>query len=348
MTTADSWFDEKIVERNRTVMVTGGTGYIGKNLVRGLLRRGFIVNLLVREDSSLSGLEGCNFFLGDINDADSIRPALENCDFVFHLAAKVKAWSQNPEEFDRVNIQGYETLLRLCAEAGVKKVLHTSSFIVFGPSDGTPHTENSRRRLPPFNDYDRTKTLAENVSFKYGAEGMAITTLYPTVVYGPGELTDGNLVARLIQMFGRGLMPGLVEGGFQKWNFVHVEDVVAGHLAAMRRVAAGRYILGGEDISLRDFFALVARRLRRRPPRIKVPLRLAKFLGAVEELRAKWGNHDPLMTCQTVEIFARDWTFSSEKAKKELNYRPRPLLVGLDEFIEWMSRQHLIHAHKVQ
>ncbi|HEV8131722.1 MAG TPA: NAD-dependent epimerase/dehydratase family protein [Acidobacteriota bacterium] len=348
MSASESLFDEKIVERNRTVMVTGGTGYIGKNLVRALLKRGFIVNLLVRENSSLSGLEGCNLFLGDITDGESIRPALENCAFVFHLAAKVKAWSRDPKEFDRVNVEGYETLLRLCGESGVKKVMHTSSFIVFGPSEDRPHTETSQRRVPPFNDYDRTKTLAEDISFKYTAEGRIITTLYPTVVYGTGELTDGNLVARLIQMFDRGMLPGLIGGGLQKWNFVHVEDVVAGHLAAMRRSQPGRYILGGEDISLVDFFALVAERMGRRPPRMKIPLAIAKMVGWLEELRGRWGNHDPLMTRQAVEIFARNWTFSSEKAKRELNYQPRPLSTGLNEFIQWMSQQNLIHAKNPQ
>ncbi|HEY2932848.1 MAG TPA: SDR family oxidoreductase [Acidobacteriota bacterium] len=348
MTTADSLFDEKLVERTRSVMVTGGTGYIGKNLVQGLLKRGFIVNLLVREDSKLSGLEGCNFFLGDIQEPNSLRPAMENCDYVFHLAAKVKAWSRNPEEFDRVNVQGYENLLHLCRELAVKKVLHTSSFIVFGPSDGQPVTENCNRTSNPFNDYDRTKSLADNITGKYVAEGLAITTLYPTVVYGPGELTDGNLMAQLIRMFDRGRMPGLVEGGRQKWNFVHVEDVVAGHIAAMRRSQTGRYILGGENISLLDFFSLVARLLRRKPPRLKIPVRVARLVGRIEEARASLTRHEPLMTRETVEIFARNWMFSSEKAENELNYQPRALSEGLSSFVEWMRQQGLVHANSIQ
>ncbi|MBI4456126.1 MAG: NAD-dependent epimerase/dehydratase family protein [Acidobacteria bacterium] len=338
MGSIDSLFDEKIVERNRTVMVTGGTGYLGKNLVRGLLKRGFIVNMLVREGSRISGLEGCNFFLGDVTDPDSIRPALKNCDFVFHVAAKVRALGESAE-FDRVNVQGYETVLQLSREAGVKKVLHTSSFIVFGPSDGRVHTEGSKRTLRPLSDYDRTKMLAEGVTENYQARGMAITTLYPTLIYGAGEWTGSNFVAQLVRMYCRGLLPGLIRGGMQKWNFVHIDDVVLGHLAAMRRGSKGRYILGSENISLRDFFAMVARWLNRKPPQIKIPLRLARILAAVEELRGHWSARNPLITREEVEILARSWAFSSEKAERDLNYHPRPLSAGLGEFLDWILQE---------
>ncbi|MBI3939700.1 MAG: NAD-dependent epimerase/dehydratase family protein [Acidobacteria bacterium] len=336
---ADSLFDERILDRNRTVLVTGGTGYLGKSLVRALLKRGFILNLLVRENSSLSGLEGCNFFLGDIADPDSIRPALENCAFVFHLAARVRLWSPNPAEFDQVNVQGYENLLQLCAEAGVKKILRTSSFIVFGPSNGGVHTEESRCNVRPFGDYDRTLILAEDLTEKYRGQRMSIITLYPTFVYGPGEKTRGNLLAQMIQTYSRGWMRGLLGGASQKWNFVHVDDVVDGHLAAMRRGGAPRYILGGENTSLAEFLELVAGLQSRKRHRMNVPLKLARSLTYLEELRARWSDGEPRVTRQTAEILASHWAFSSERAERELNYRPRPLAVGLKESIEWIRRQ---------
>ncbi|MBI2820828.1 MAG: NAD-dependent epimerase/dehydratase family protein [Acidobacteria bacterium] len=335
----ESLFDERVVDRHRTVLVTGGTGYIGRNLVTALLKRGFILNVLVRENSNLSGLEGCNFFLGDLTDPDSLRPALQNCSFVFHLAAKVAPWSRDPAVFDGVNVRGHENLLRLCQEAGVRKVLHTSSFVVFGPSNGRVHTEGSRYNAHPFGDYDRTAILADHLTQQYRDKGLAVLSLYPTVVYGPGERTGSSLAARLLGRYARGRLPGLIAGGHQKWNFVHVDDVVAGHLAAMRRGAGGRYVLGGENSSLRDFFKIAAKLLDRRPPRLAIPPKLARLSAAVEELRARWSNHEPVVTRPLVGIIAAHWAFSSERAESDLGYRPRPLLVGLKESVDWILQQ---------
>lgn len=336
---AEAYFDEKVLDRNRTVLVTGGTGYLGKNLVQALLKRGFILNLLVRENSNLSGLEGCNFFLGEINEPDSLRPALENCAFLFHLAAKVGNWSRDPAEFDRVNVHGYETLLRLAAEAGVKKVLHTSTFMVFGPSDGSVHTEESRCSLRPFGDYDRTMILAENVTATFRERGMSITTLFPSIVYGPGEATQRNLAGRLAGTYSRGWMRGLLGEGRQKWNFVHIDDVVTGHLAAMRRGTAGRYLLGGENASVAEFLDLASGLLNRKAPRLKVPMKLAKGLTFSEELRARWAHREPRMTRPMAEMLASHWACSSEKAERELGYRPRSLATGLRESVEWLRQQ---------
>ena len=336
---AENYFDEKVLDRNRTVLVTGGTGYLGKNLVQALLKRGFILNLLVRENSNLSGLEGCNFFLGDVNEPDSVRPAVENCAFIFHLAAKVGNWSSNPAEFDRVNVQGYENLLRLAAESGVKKVLHTSSFMIFGPSDGSVHTEESRCSLRPFGDYDRTMILAENVTTAFREKGLAIISLFPGIVYGPGEKTDRNLASMLAGAYSRGWMRGLLGEGRQKWNFVHMDDVITGHLAAMRRGGAGRYVLGGENASVADFLSLASGLLNRKTPSLKVPLKLAKALTLSEELRARWAHREPRMTRPLSEMLASHWACSSDKAERELGYRPRPLETGLRESVEWLREQ---------
>ena len=189
-------------------------------------------------------------------------------------------------------------------------------------------------------DYDRSKILAEKITHKYVDSGMVITTLYPTVVYGAGELKEWNLATKLIRIHRRGWMPGLIEGGLQQWNFVHVEDVVAGHLAAMRRTQPEQYLLGGENVLLRDFLSIVAGALHRRPPRLKVPLRLARMWASLEEAAARWAKREPLVGKHTVEILARSWAFSSSKAERELNYRARPLAPALKEFVEWLVERH--------
>ena len=338
MPSFESHFDERVLDRNRTILVTGGTGYLGKHLVKALLKRGFILNVLVRDTSDMTGLEGCNFFQGDLTDPASLRHPLENATYAVHLAARTPAWGVAEGEFQRVNVEGYENLLRACQEAGVRKVLQTCSYLAFGPSNGQVHTEESTRSLPPLDPFEQSMCDAVAVSRRYLERGMLITTLYPTMMFGPGELKPWNPTARLIRLLRGGRVHGLIEGGMQQWNFVHVDDVVAGHMVALRRTHPDAYILGGENLLVRDFLAIAAKAMRKRAPKLKVSLRIARFSASVDEMRARWARREPLLSRHIVETLSRSWALSSHKAEQELNYKPRPLEPAITGFVEWLQQ----------
>jgi farnesol dehydrogenase len=300
------------------VLVTGGTGYLGRAVASALAARGHDLVIFGRS-ASRSGLPGTAVD-GDIRDRAAVERAAAGCDAICHSAALVSIWRRRPADFDEVNVGGLRHVLAAAAALGTPRVLYTSSFVAIPP----------RGRTEPLiaNDYQRTKVAADRIADEALRDGSPLVRVYPGVVYGPGSFTEGNLVGRLIADHLKHKLPGLI-GPENRWSYAYVDDVAAGHCAALERGRiGGRYMLGGENAPQRRVFEIVQQLTGRRPPP-RLPFPIADLLGAAEELRVTLFGGTPLVTRGAVEIFRHDWSLDSSEAMRELGYTMTPLAEGV-------------------
>ncbi len=329
------------------ILVTGGTGFLGRRLTETLAGRGEQLRVLVRASSNIEGLAGPNVELveGDLADESTWDRALEGCDRVFHAAAVVKKWARDRRIFDRVNVEAVDRLLTRAPAHGVRRIVLTSSFMALGPSpeDGTLGHENQRPQLSPHNDYERTKRAADEVIQRHLSSGACeIITTYPGVIYGPGLLTEGNILVKTFRDFLRGKLPGIPGSGRQRWCYAFVDDVVEGHRLAMQAGQPGRrYLLGGDNVTIDEVFGHFARLSGRAPLRRHLPIGLLSIVGATEELLAWLFGREPELTRGIASIYRHSWAYRSDTAENELGYRPRTFASGLEETWSWMQSQGL-------
>jgi farnesol dehydrogenase len=305
------------------VLVTGGTGYLGRAVVSALAARGHDLVIFAR-GASRSGLPGTAID-GDIRDRAAVERAAAGCDAISHSAALVSIWRSRRADFDDINVGGLRHVLAAAASHAIPRVLYTSSFVAIPP----------RGRTTPLtaNDYQRTKVDADRLADEAVAGGSPLIRVYPGVVYGPGSFTEGNLVGRLIADHLKHKLPGLI-GPENRWSYAYVDDVAAGHCAALERGRAGaRYALGGENAPQRRVFEIVQQLTGRRPP-ARIPFPIADLLGAAEELRVTLFGGTPLVTRGAVEIFRHDWSLDSSEAIRELGYTMTPLEEGIRRTLE--------------
>lgn len=300
------------------VLVTGGTGYLGRAVVTAIAARGHHVVLFARTASG-SGLPGRPID-GDIRDADAVHAAALGCHAIVHMAALVTIWRRRARDFDEINVNGLRNALAAARTSGAHKVLYTSSFLALPPSDG--------RETIQANDYQRTKVVAEQVAVSALRAGVPLVRLYPGVVYGPGELTEGNLVGRLVRDHLARRLPGVIGAG-RTWSYAFVEDVARAFVEALERGRAGmQYKLGGENVPQMRVFEIV-RQITGRSLPWRVPYPVAAALGAIEEWRARMTGATPLLTRGTVDILRHDWALDSSGAIRDLDYRITPLTEGI-------------------
>jgi len=321
--------------------VTGGTGFLGGHIVEKLVTAGFDVVALARRAEDAARLPaGVTLHLGDVTDLASLERGMEGCGAVFHSAALVKRWARDPREFDRVNIEGLGNVLRAAGRAGVRKILYTSSFIALGPTDGKIADEDFEpgpRIL--HNDYERTKWAADRFVRVKAREGEPLVVLYPGVIYGEGRLTDGNIIAQAVKKHLDGKLPGTIGPGDRRQCFTYVKDAAEGHLLAFQKAEYGsRYILGGENRTVRELFALVEKAGGPPPPRRKIPYGVASAVGLAQRLRAYVTGREPELTDQEVGIYRHEWAYSSERAVRDLGYRMTPLEEGVARMVAWLRR----------
>jgi farnesol dehydrogenase len=263
------------------VLLTGGTGFLGRNVARSLSAAGHELRVLAREGSDLRGLpEGVSTARGDVTDLASLQRAAEGCRAIVHLAALVKVWVPDPSRFEAVNVGGIRNALCAAKDAGARLV-YTSSFMAVGPAGPAPADESQVHPLAGFrNAYERTKAQADVVAREAAAAGRDVVILYPGVVYGPGDMTEGNLVARLVSDHLRGRLPALVGPGDRLWSYSYVADVADGHAFALAKGKPGeRYFLCGENATLTQLFAHVRDLTGKAPPRFHLPFAMASLLG---------------------------------------------------------------------
>lgn len=327
--------------RAAPVFVTGGTGFVGGRLVAALLESGRRVRALARPASGHSAGENGNlqWVTGNVLDRESLRRGLQGCTEVFHLAAYAKNWAKDPSTFFRVNVDGARNVFEAAEEAGVRRVVTTSTVVVFGPTPPGIVGDEAMPRATPrfFTEYEESKALAEREALERASRGFPVVIVHPTRLYGPGPMTEGNSVSLMIDQYDRGRFPALLNGGRDVGNYTFVDDVVQGHLLAMEKGRTGeRYLLGGENVSLKGLFSLVDELTNRKHRQVNLPRRVALLYAGLEKRKAEWLGVYPKVTPGWVETFLADWAFSSAKAERELGYRITPLREGLRRTLDWL------------
>ena len=321
------------------VLVTGGAGFLGGRIVKALLAKGHDVVLLVRGGPRPGLPERASIVDGDIRDADLFVKAAEGCDAIIHTAAMVKIWSPRLQDFDDINVGGIRNAIAAARARGVRLV-YTSSFFAVGPTGSSPADESQSHPGNYGNDYERTKALADEVARAYAREGGDIVILYPGVVYGPGEITDGNLVAKLLADQMNSRLPGIVGPGDRLWSYAFVDDVAEAHLVALERGGKGeRYLLAGANATLNEVFAIASKRAGRDLTPRRLPFGLARVIGRAMWIWADITGKMPDLTHQAVGIFEKNWAYRSDKAVRELAYRARPLEEGIGLTVDWLIEE---------
>lgn len=304
------------------ILVTGGTGYLGRAIVERLAARSHVPVVLARR-ASQSGVdaETCD---GDVCDVEVIARAAKGCDAVCHLAALVSVWQPRPQIFDEVNVGGVRNVIAAVERTGVARLVCASSFLARPPAG----------RLTPIaaNDYQRTKVAADAVMSEAIARGAPLVRLYPGVIYGPGTSTEGNLVGRLVRDHLAGRLPGVI-GADRVWSFSFITEVADAFVTALERGVPGTsYTVGGINEPQMRLFEMVRVLTGRALPR-RLPFALASLVGLGEELRARLTGRPPLVTRGAVEIFRHDWPLDSADAMRDLGYHVRPLQEGVEALV---------------
>lgn len=322
-------------------LVTGGTGFIGSAVVRRLLAGGQTVRTLVRPGNDRRNLEGLDIecVVGDLTDPSSLERAAAGCETLYHVAADYRLWVRDPGVMDRTNIEGTRNVLLTATRAGCKRMVYTSSVATLGPrTDGTPADECDTSRLEDMcGAYKRSKFLAEREVERLVKEhDLPVVIVNPSTPVGPRDLRP-TPTGRMVLDAVTGRMPAYVDTGL---NIVHVDDVAEGHLLAMRYGRIGeRYILGGENLYLCDILTRLAGISGQRPPRLRLPHGLLLPMAWLSECWARLtGNDDPRLTVTGVRLAQKVMFFSSERARRELGYAPRPADEALREAVEWFYR----------
>ncbi len=316
-------------------LVTGAAGFIGSSIVRQLLKDGQEVKVLIRKNTNTKSLVGLDVDIayGDICDGDSMRSALKGCDTLYHTAAFFAHWVPDKKLPYEVNVEGTKTSMKAALDAGIEKVIYTSTGNTIGAHGEIPADETAEFNHWKSGDhYSISKYLGEVEALKFVSMGLPIVVVNPTLVIGAGDLkptTSGQMILDVAQ----GAMPGYIEGGT---NLIDVEDVAKGHLLAAKKGRVGeRYLLGNENMTLSDYFGLIAELAGVKPPRIKIPYYAALALGYVFELGAAITKKHPIATASEVRIGKSKEYFDCSKAVKELGLPQTPVKEAVQKALVW-------------
>lgn len=322
-------------------LLTGATGFVGAALARLLCAEGWNLRVLSRKQSDRSNLAGLNVAIaeGDLTDVDSLRAAVQGCAALFHVAADYRIWVPDPMAMHRANVIGTRTLLEAAHEAGVKRMVYTSSVATLGlNSDGTPADEETPSSLATMvGTYKKSKYLAEQEVHKLiAARQLPCVIVNPSTPIGPYDIKP-TPTGRMIVEAARGMMPAYVDTGL---NVVHVDDVAMGHLLAFRHGQIGeRYILGGENLPLSAILALVAQVTNRKAPRIKLPVSGLMPLAYAAEAVARVTGKEPFVTRDGLLMAKKKMYFRSTKAEAALGYRHRPAAAAITDAVHWFKEK---------
>lgn len=318
------------------VLITGATGYLGRQVAARLVAAGHHVTALVRRGSAGSVPTGCETIAGDLTEIQTLRDALRGCESLVHMAALVRNWARDPRDFDRVNVDGLAAILRAAEEGRVGRIVYTSTIVSLGPTDGPVRDETAERTDFRFRtDYERSKWVAERMVREKAAAGLPVVIVYPGVVYGPGANTEGNLLRRMFEdTLGRRLRFRLGRADL-RICYAFIEDVAEGHRLALERGTVGRgYILGGENATQGELYTILEQLTGVPPPRWTLPYGPAEAVGRLMRLGAWMTGLPPRFTDGVVGTFRHEWAYSSERAIREIGYRITPLRDGLHRTID--------------
>lgn len=319
--------------------VTGATGFVGSHVARALAEGGAALRLLVRSTSRTENIAELRAEIapGDLRDPASLKNGMSGCEFVFHVAADYRLWVRDPEEMYRSNVEGTRAIIKAAQESGVRRVIYCSSVATMGfASDGTIADEDSPVSLDDMiGHYKRSKFMAEQVALEAGRNGANVVVVNPTTPVGEGDIKP-TPTGRIIVDFLNRKFPAYVDTGL---NLADVREVARGHLLAMEKAAPGeRYILGGEDLTLKQILDKLGELTGLPSPNAKVPHAVAMGFAVLDQfftgtLRGK----EPRATVDAVRMGRKKMFASSAKAERELGYRIVPVEDALQRAISWFQ-----------
>ena len=320
-----------------TVLVTGGTGFVGSAVARVLKNAGFAVRVLARPSSPRHQLAGSDveFCEGDLREPDSVAEAMADIRYLFHVAADYRLWARDPREIMETNVSGTRIVMEQALRAGIERIVHTSSVATISPH---PQGLAADETMPlaeaqGIGAYKRSKIAAERLVERLVAErGLPAVIVNPSTPVGPRDVRP-TPTGRIIIESACGRIPGFVDTGL---NLVHVDDVAAGHLAALLRGKIGeRYILGGQNVFFSEILANIARIVGRRPPRLRIPHAMVVPVAYAAEALARLTGKEPFATLDGVRMAKHRMFFTARKAERELGFYARPYIEGLEQAVQW-------------
>lgn len=319
----------------KPTFVTGASGFLGWHVARLLTERGHRVRALCRPASQIRELE-VERVTGDLRDRSSLDAAIAGCGLVFHVAADYRLWSKNPSDLYQSNVEGTRNLLEAAGSAGVDRVVYTSTVGCIGMPPGQNGDENTPVSIADMaGHYKRSKWLAEQVALEKATRGLPVVIVNPTAPVGDHDWKP-TPTGKIILDFIRGKLPAYADTGL---NVVDVRDAAAGHLLAADRGRRGeRYILGNENLTLKQILMRLASITGRAAPKLQVPYAVAYAAGVVTTGFANLTGRAPIAPLEGVKMARKKMFVSHDKATRELGFYPGPADVALQRAVEWFRQ----------
>lgn len=329
------------------VFLTGATGFLGSHVARALLAQGAQLRVLVRPTSdlrNLEGLQGLEQVTGDLRQPESLRTGLRGCDALMHVAADYRLWVRDPREMYAANVEGTRALLALAREEGVARTVYTSSVATMGFDDrGTIVDESSPVSLAAMvGHYKRSKYMAEQMALEAARAGQQVIVLNPTTPIGAGDVKP-TPTGRIVVDFLNGNFPAYMDTGL---NLVDADEVARTHCAALERGVPGeRYILGGENLTLKQILDKMSAITGLSSPTFKVPVPVAMTFAFFDEwITGRLRGREPRATVEAVRMGQKRMFASSAKAERQLGFRVVPVYGALRSAIDWFTANGYVHA----
>ncbi|MBS0181467.1 MAG: NAD-dependent epimerase/dehydratase family protein [Nitrospira sp.] len=322
------------------VLVTGATGFVGAAVARALVRTGGEVRVLARPDSDLRNLDGLPVerVAGDLRDPASLRKALTDCRQLYHVAAHYALWAKNPSIFYDINVAGTRNLLAAARDVGVERTVYCSTIGAIGlPPGGGLGTEQTPVSLEQMaGHYKRSKYLAEQEVHRLAKEGLPVVIVNPSAPVGEGDVKP-TPTGQVIVDFMKGRMPAYIETGM---NIIDVDDVATGHLLAMQKGRQGeRYILGSNNLLLREVFEILSKLTGLKAPALKLPRAAVLPLAYLNHWLANLTGQPPRIPLEGVKMAKYKMHYDCSKAVRELGLPQNPPEVALEKAVRWF-RDH--------
>ena len=331
-----------------TTLVTGAAGFLGSHVARQLVARGEAVRVLIRASSSNRAIIDLSleYVTGDLRDAASLERAMNGVQRVFHVAADYRLWAKHPQDIYDSNVGGTKNLLEAAKRAGVGQLIYTSTVATIAVDRPELPNESTEAKLEEMiGHYKRSKWMAEQEVLKAAKEGLPVIVAMPTTPVGPWDWKT-TPTGKIILDFLNGKMPGYVETGL---NFVGVEECAAGHLLVSEKGKIGeRYLLGAENLTLKELLDTLAKITGLPAPRMKIPYGVALGVAYVESALSRLIGKEPGIPVEGVKIAQHKMFVDASRARRELGFQPGPVAAALERAVRWYQANGYVRAGRAK